>query len=180
MAPCAEAALERERRRPDEKSPAEPPPTLRMARTIIFQDFSLMACLSLLSHLLDKLIQPHSPVTPEPHPRFHPCGGPLMPTTLSGWTRFGHDLQAHANQALILAPDEEGGLSITWLPIVGRHPRHNRSRRPVIPGKPTSRGSWMLSVCARVASTPTLRRWPRWIKEAPWTKVVCLARLKSR
>lgn len=36
-------------------------------------------------------------------------GGPLMPTTLSGWTQLTHDLQAHANQALMIATDEEGG-----------------------------------------------------------------------
>jgi beta-N-acetylhexosaminidase len=36
-------------------------------------------------------------------------GGPLMPTTLSGWTQLVHGLQAHANQALIIATDEEGG-----------------------------------------------------------------------
>ena len=37
-------------------------------------------------------------------------GGPLMPTTLSGWTQLVHDLQTHANQSLIIATDEEGGI----------------------------------------------------------------------
>src|SRR5207249_4939071 len=36
-------------------------------------------------------------------------GGPLMPTTLRGWTQLVHSLQSHANQALIVATDEEGG-----------------------------------------------------------------------
>src|SRR6266568_973192 len=37
-------------------------------------------------------------------------GGPLMPTTLSGLTQLVQDLQTHANQKLIIATDEEGGI----------------------------------------------------------------------
>lgn len=49
-------------------------------------------------------------------------GGPLMPTTLSGWTQLIHDLQAHANQALIIATDEEGGLVDRLAPYYGPTP----------------------------------------------------------
>ncbi len=37
-------------------------------------------------------------------------GGPLMPTTLSGFAQMVHDLQGHANQPLMIATDEEGGM----------------------------------------------------------------------
>lgn len=49
-------------------------------------------------------------------------GGPLMPTTLSGWTRLAHDLRTHANQALILATDEEGGIVDRLAPYYGPTP----------------------------------------------------------
>ena len=49
-------------------------------------------------------------------------GGPLMPTTLSGWTQLTHDLQAHANQALMLATDEEGGEVDRLAPYYGPTP----------------------------------------------------------
>ena len=49
-------------------------------------------------------------------------GGPLMPTTLSGWTQLVHDLQAHANQALIVATDEEGGNVDRLAPYYGPTP----------------------------------------------------------
>src|SRR5574340_1236270 len=49
-------------------------------------------------------------------------GGPLMPTTLSGWTQLAHDLQAHANQALIIATDEEGGIVDRLAPYYGPTP----------------------------------------------------------
>jgi beta-N-acetylhexosaminidase len=49
-------------------------------------------------------------------------GGPLMPTTLSGWTQLTHDLQAHANQALIVATDEEGGIVDRLAPYYGPTP----------------------------------------------------------
>lgn len=48
--------------------------------------------------------------------------GPLMPTTLSGWTQLVHDLQAHANQALIVATDEEGGNVDRLAPYYGPTP----------------------------------------------------------
>jgi beta-N-acetylhexosaminidase len=49
-------------------------------------------------------------------------GGPLMPTTLSAFTQLGHDLQAHANQALIVATDEEGGTVDRLAPYYGPTP----------------------------------------------------------
>ena len=49
-------------------------------------------------------------------------GGPLMPTTLSGWTQLVHDLQAHANQTLIIATDEEGGNVDRLAPYYGPTP----------------------------------------------------------
>lgn len=49
-------------------------------------------------------------------------GGPLMPTTLGGWTRLIHALQAHANQALIIATDEEGGNVDRLAPYYGPTP----------------------------------------------------------
>jgi beta-N-acetylhexosaminidase len=49
-------------------------------------------------------------------------GGPLMPTTLSGWTQLVHDLQSHANQPLIIATDEEGGNVDRLAPYYGRSP----------------------------------------------------------
>ncbi|HEV2583421.1 MAG TPA: glycoside hydrolase family 3 N-terminal domain-containing protein [Ktedonobacteraceae bacterium] len=49
-------------------------------------------------------------------------GGPLMPTTLSGWTQLVHDLQAHAAQALIIATDEEGGNVDRLAPYYGPTP----------------------------------------------------------
>ncbi len=49
-------------------------------------------------------------------------GGPLMPTTLSGWTQLAHDLQAHANQPLIIATDEEGGIVDRLAPYYGPTP----------------------------------------------------------
>jgi beta-N-acetylhexosaminidase len=53
-------------------------------------------------------------------------GGPLMPATLSGWTQLIHDLQAHANQALIVATDEEGGLVDRLAPYYGPTPSPQR------------------------------------------------------
>jgi len=49
-------------------------------------------------------------------------GGPLMPTTLSGWTQLVHDLQTHANQPLIIATDEEGGIVDRLAPYYGPTP----------------------------------------------------------
>ena len=49
-------------------------------------------------------------------------GGPLMPTTLSGWTQLVHDLKAHANQSLIVATDEEGGIVDRLAPYYGPTP----------------------------------------------------------
>ena len=49
-------------------------------------------------------------------------GGPLMPTTLSGWTQLAHDLQTHANQPLIIATDEEGGIVDRLAPYYGPTP----------------------------------------------------------
>ena len=49
-------------------------------------------------------------------------GGPLMPTTLSEWTRLVHDLQTHANQPLIIATDEEGGIVDRLAPYYGPTP----------------------------------------------------------
>lgn len=49
-------------------------------------------------------------------------GGPLMPTTLSGLTQLVHSLQAHANQALIIATDEEGGDVDRLAPYYGPSP----------------------------------------------------------
>ncbi len=49
-------------------------------------------------------------------------GGPLMPTTLSGLTQLVQSLQAHANQALIIATDEEGGEVDRLAPYYGPSP----------------------------------------------------------
>jgi beta-N-acetylhexosaminidase len=49
-------------------------------------------------------------------------GGPLMPTTLSGWTQLVHNLQTHANQSLIIATDEEGGIVDRLAPYYGPTP----------------------------------------------------------
>jgi beta-N-acetylhexosaminidase len=49
-------------------------------------------------------------------------GGPLMPSTLSGWAQLAHDLQAHADQALIIATDEEGGEVDRLAPYYGPTP----------------------------------------------------------
>jgi beta-N-acetylhexosaminidase len=49
-------------------------------------------------------------------------GGPLMPTTLSGWTQLIHALQSHANQSLIVATDEEGGIVDRLAPYYGSTP----------------------------------------------------------
>ena len=49
-------------------------------------------------------------------------GGPLMPTTLAGWTQLVHDLQANANQPLIIATDEEGGNVDRLAPYYGPTP----------------------------------------------------------
>lgn len=48
--------------------------------------------------------------------------GPLMPTTLSGWTELARALQAHATQALLLATDEEGGVVDRLAPYYGPTP----------------------------------------------------------
>ncbi len=49
-------------------------------------------------------------------------GGPLMPTTLSAWTQLVRGLQSHANQALIIATDEEGGDVDRLAPYYGPSP----------------------------------------------------------
>jgi beta-N-acetylhexosaminidase len=49
-------------------------------------------------------------------------GGPLMPTTLSGWTQLVQSLQAHADQPLIIATDEEGGNVDRLAPYYGPTP----------------------------------------------------------
>jgi beta-N-acetylhexosaminidase len=49
-------------------------------------------------------------------------GGPLMPTSLSGWTQLVHNLQTHANQSLIFATDEEGGIVDRLAPYYGSTP----------------------------------------------------------
>jgi len=46
-------------------------------------------------------------------------GGPLMPTTLSAFTQLTYDLQSHANQTLIIATDEEGGIVDRLAPYYG-------------------------------------------------------------
>jgi beta-N-acetylhexosaminidase len=48
--------------------------------------------------------------------------GPLMPASLSGWTQLVHDLQGHANQALLIATDEEGGDVDRLAPYYGPTP----------------------------------------------------------
>lgn len=49
-------------------------------------------------------------------------GGPLRPTTLGGFTQLVHDLQTHANQPLIIATDEEGGIVDRLAPYYGGSP----------------------------------------------------------
>ena len=49
-------------------------------------------------------------------------GGPLMPTTLSGFSQLVHNLQSHANQSLIIATDEEGGIVDRLAPYYGPTP----------------------------------------------------------
>lgn len=49
-------------------------------------------------------------------------GGPLMPTTLSGMTQLVYNLQAHANQKLFIAMDEEGGMVDRLAPYYGPSP----------------------------------------------------------
>ncbi|MBE3560428.1 MAG: glycoside hydrolase family 3 protein [Ktedonobacteraceae bacterium] len=49
-------------------------------------------------------------------------GGPLKPTTLNGFTQLVHDLQAHANQPLIIATDQEGGNVDRLAPYYGPTP----------------------------------------------------------
>lgn len=49
-------------------------------------------------------------------------GGPLQPTSLSGFTQLVHDVQSHANQPLIIATDEEGGLVDRLAPYYGASP----------------------------------------------------------
>jgi beta-N-acetylhexosaminidase len=49
-------------------------------------------------------------------------GGPLMPTSLSGWTQLVHNLRTHANQSLIIATDEEGGIVDRLAPYYGPTP----------------------------------------------------------
>jgi len=46
-------------------------------------------------------------------------GGPLMPTTLSGWTQLVHNLKLHASQPLMVATDEEGGAVDRLAPYYG-------------------------------------------------------------
>lgn len=49
-------------------------------------------------------------------------GGPLMPTTLSGFSQMVHDLQGHADQPLMIATDEEGGMVDRLAPYYGPSP----------------------------------------------------------
>jgi len=49
-------------------------------------------------------------------------GGPLMPPTLSALTQLVHDLQSHANQALMVSTDEEGGNVDRLAPYYGPTP----------------------------------------------------------
>ncbi|MBA3824158.1 MAG: hypothetical protein H0X24_09720 [Ktedonobacterales bacterium] len=49
-------------------------------------------------------------------------GGPLRPTTLTGMTQLVHALHSHANQPLIVATDEEGGLVDRLAPYDGASP----------------------------------------------------------
>jgi beta-N-acetylhexosaminidase len=49
-------------------------------------------------------------------------GGPLMPTTLSAFTQLVHNLHSHANQALLMATDEEGGNVDRLAPYYGPTP----------------------------------------------------------
>ncbi len=49
-------------------------------------------------------------------------GGPLMPITLSGFSQLVHNLQSHANQSLIIATDEEGGIVDRLAPYYGPSP----------------------------------------------------------
>ncbi|HZO74047.1 MAG TPA: glycoside hydrolase family 3 N-terminal domain-containing protein [Ktedonobacteraceae bacterium] len=48
--------------------------------------------------------------------------GPLMPTTLSGFSQMVHALQGHANQPLLIATDEEGGMVDRLAPYYGPSP----------------------------------------------------------
>lgn len=50
---------------------------------------------------------------------FNQYGGALMPSTQSGLAQLGHDLQAHANQRLIVATDDEGGTVDRLAPYYG-------------------------------------------------------------
>jgi beta-N-acetylhexosaminidase len=49
-------------------------------------------------------------------------GETVMPPTLSGLTQLVHDLQAHANQALMVSTDEEGGIVDRLAPYYGPTP----------------------------------------------------------
>ena len=49
-------------------------------------------------------------------------GGPLMPTTLSAFMQLVHNLKSHANQALMVATDEEGGNVDRLAPYYGSTP----------------------------------------------------------
>jgi len=49
-------------------------------------------------------------------------GGPVMPPTLSALTQLVHDLQSHANQALMVSTDEEGGIVDRLAPYYGPTP----------------------------------------------------------
>ena len=49
-------------------------------------------------------------------------GGPVMPPTLSALTQLVHDLQYHANQALMVSTDEEGGIVDRLAPYYGPTP----------------------------------------------------------
>lgn len=62
-------------------------------------------------------------------------GGPLMPTTRSGWTQLIHTFQAHANQALIIATDEEGGTVDRLAPYYGPSPSPQRLAASGDPGQ---------------------------------------------
>ncbi|GCE22015.1 glycoside hydrolase family 3 protein [Dictyobacter kobayashii] len=53
---------------------------------------------------------------------FTQYGGALMPSTQSGLAQLGHDLQAHANQRLIVATDDEGGTVDRLAPYYGSTP----------------------------------------------------------
>lgn len=71
---------------------------------------------------------------------YNQAGGPLMPTTLAGWTALAHSLQAHANQSLMLATDEEGGIVDRLAPYYGYTPSPQQLAATGDPGRAYAQG----------------------------------------